>query len=92
MSWSVNATGSITEVKTELERQFKQPLAEKPAGLADDGERETVRKIQDTIGQCLDTFDPEKQVFVSAAGHMGFADWQNKAGAYQTVSLTIKPL
>jgi hypothetical protein len=91
MSWSVNATGKPAEVKAELDRQFLGCLAPKPAGLSDDGERETVRRIAETITQCLETFDPEKAVSVSANGHMGYQDWDKKAGAYQNVSLTIKP-
>jgi hypothetical protein len=91
MSWGVNASGKAPEVKAELERLFSYPLADKPAGLDDDGERETVRRIAETIGQCLDTFAPEKNVSVSANGHIGFANHYTKAGAYQTVSVSINP-
>jgi hypothetical protein len=91
MSWSVSTTGKPGDVKTELARQFAFPLADPPAGLADDGERETVKRISETIAQCLDTFDQEKTVTVSANGHMGFANWDTKAGAYQQVSISIQP-
>jgi hypothetical protein len=93
MSWSVSATGTPAEVRGQLSEQFKGPLAEKPAGLSDDGERETVRRIHETIEQVLTTFGPDQKVSVSASGHMGFADWNSKnvAGGYQTASLTIKP-
>lgn len=89
MSWSVSASGTPAEVRGQLSEQFKGPLAEKPAGLSDDGERETVQKIQELIEQITTTFDPEKSLSVSAYGHMGFADWETKAGCYQQVSLTI---
>ncbi len=92
MSWSVSAKGTVAEVKTELDRQFAYPLASGAAGgLADDGERETVRLVRDTITQCLETFDPEKKVAVSANGHMGFDNWDTKAGRNQTVSVSIQP-
>jgi hypothetical protein len=91
MSWSVSASGKIVDVKAELERQFAYPLADSSAGLADEGEKETVRLVAKTITQCLDTFDPEKTVAVTANGHMGFTeDWNTKAGAYQNVSVSIK--
>ena len=91
MSWSVSASGTIADVVAELERQFAYPLADPPAGLADEGERETVRKISETITQCLGTFDPERRVKVSANGHIGFENWDTKAGANQTVNLSIQP-
>jgi hypothetical protein len=72
MSWSVNESGKIADVRRKLSEQFKGPLAEKPAGLADDGERKTVEMIQDLIDQCLSTFGVDKNVNVSAFGHMGF--------------------
>ena len=89
MSWSVNATGTPAEVRGQLSEQFKGPLAEKPAGLSDDGERETVQRVHETIEQVLATFDIEQKVTVSAGGHMGFQNWDTKAGAYQNVSLSI---
>lgn len=91
MSWSVNASGTPATVKTELNRQFSYPLADAPAGLADEGERETVRRVSDAISQCLNTFDPTKVVNVSANGHMGYGDWDAKTGAYQNVSISIAP-
>lgn len=92
MSWSVNAKGSPAEVKAELARQFAYPLAEGVSGLADEGERETVRRVSDLLSQCLDTFDPEQTinpVVVSANGHMGWSDYTAKKGAYQAVTLEI---
>lgn len=89
MSWSVSASGNVSEVRGSLNEQFKGPLAEKPAGLSDDGERRTVEMLRDSIEQCLSTFDPANAVTVSAYGHMGFSDWTTKAGAHQSVSVTI---
>ena len=74
-----------------LSEQFKGPLAEKPAGLSDDGERETVMNIAEVLEQILATFDPAKEVAVSAYGHMGFADYDAKTGCYQQVSITVVP-
>ncbi len=92
MSWSVSATGTPAEVRGQLSEQFKGPLAEKPAGLSDDGERESVQLISETIEQILGTFAPTNRVSVSASGHMGFANWDGKAGdAYQNVTITITP-
>ncbi len=91
MSWSVSASGTHSEGRWRLSEQFKGPLAEKPAGLFDDGERETVQRIAETIEQCLGTFGPENKVSVSANGHMGFADWDKKTGGYQTVNISITP-
>ncbi len=91
MSWSVSGVGKPADVIKDLAKQFDGPLAPKPAGLADDGERETVARIRDTISQCLETFDPEKIVGVTANGYMGFANWDTKAGAYQTVAISIQP-
>ncbi len=89
MSWSASASGRVPEVLAELSRQFSYPLAEKPAGLTDDGERETVRLVAAMIAQCLGTFDPERFVRVAANGHIGFIDWEAKGGAHQQVSVTI---
>jgi hypothetical protein len=89
MSWSVSAAGTTAEVRGQLSEQFKGPLAEKPAGLSDDGERETVQRIHETIEQVLTTYGADRKVSVSVYGHMGFTDWDTKAGAYQNVSLTI---
>jgi len=91
MSWSVSTTGKIADVKAELKKQFGYPLADAPEGLGDPGERETVRLVSEAINQCLDTFDPEKSVAVTANGHMGYADWDKKTGGYQEVSLAIRP-
>ena len=69
MSWSVSASGKPQDVMGEIHRQlWAGPLADKPAGLSDDGERETVRQVSGTINQCLETFDPERNVLVSANG------------------------
>jgi hypothetical protein len=91
MSWSVNASGTIAKVMAELKVQFSHPLAEAPAGLTDKGEKETVRRISETIAQALETFDSAKTVSVSAHGHMGFANYETKAGAYQEVTISITP-
>jgi hypothetical protein len=91
MSWSVSAKGTPSEVVAELNRQFLAPLADPPAGLSDEGERLTVCKVLDTIRQCLGTFDAAKVVSVSANGHMAYDAWDTKAGAVQTVSMSIQP-
>jgi hypothetical protein len=91
MSWSVNASGKIVDVRRKLSKQFKDPLAEKPVGLADDGERKTVEMIQDLIDQCLSTFGVDKNVNVSAFGNMEFANYETKEGGYQEVTILIKP-
>ena len=87
MSWSVSAKGTPAEVRGQLSEQFKGPLAEKPAGLNDDGERKTVQLVAEMIEQCLGTFASEKTVSASANGHISFA-----AGACQTVNVSIVPL
>jgi hypothetical protein len=89
MSWSVNAKGTVAEAKEQLAQGFSYPLADQPAGLADEGERETVRRVRDMILQCLDTFDPARTVTVSAYGHMGFSSYEAKEGAYQQVNISI---
>ena len=91
MSWSVNASGKPKDVKDELARQFLYPLAPAPSGLSDAGERETVLRIETAINQCLETFDPNKPVKVSANGHMAFDDYTTKTGPSQTVHLSIEP-
>ena len=91
MSWSVSGAGTPAEVRGQLSEQFNGPLAEKPAGLSDDGERESVQKVSELIEQVLATFDAEGKVSVSANGHMGFGDWDKKTGCYQSVNITITP-
>jgi hypothetical protein len=91
MSWSVGAQGKPEEVKAKLADDFSYPLADGSAGLDDASEKETVRLVKAMIEQCLGTFDPTKAVTVSASGHMGFDNWDTKAGAYQEVSLSIRP-
>jgi len=91
MSWSVSASGTPAEARGQLSEQFKYPLAEKPSGLFDDGERETVKQISNFLEQVLATFDPLKKVSISACGHMGFEDWDAKTGAYQSISLNVNP-
>ena len=90
MSWSVNASGVASEVRGQLSEQFKGPLAGKPAGLSDDGERETVQKVSELLEQITTTFDPERRIFVTANGHMGFVDWDKKTGCYQEMNIQIK--
>jgi hypothetical protein len=75
MSWSVSASGTPSEVRGRLSEQFKGPLAEKPAGLSDDGERDTVQRIADMIEQCLGTFDHEKHVAVITDSRSGSCRW-----------------
>jgi hypothetical protein len=91
MSWSVSAVGTPSEVRGFLSEQFKYPLADKPAGILDDGERDTVKQTADLLEQILSTFDAEGKVAISASGHMGFSDWATKAGAYQSVNITVTP-
>lgn len=91
MSWSVNAGGKPSEVRGQLAEQFKGPLAEKPAGLSDDGERQTVKQVADLLDQVSTTFDPEGQLSISANGHIAFADWDKKTGGYQSVNITVRP-
>jgi hypothetical protein len=68
MSWIVSASGTPSEVRGVLSEQFKGPLAEKPAGLSDDGERETVQRVHELIEQVLSTFGPERTLKVSELG------------------------
>ena len=89
MSWSVSSSGTPEAVTAGLADQFKYPL-DPDAGLPDAGEKETVRLVKALIEQCLGTFDPAKEVRVSAFGHMGYADWENKTGGFQNVTLTIQ--
>ena len=72
-----------------LEQDFSYPLADPPAGITDEGERETVRLAKALVMQCVSTFSPEKVVKVSASGHMGYDDWETKAGPVQTVNISI---
>ena len=91
MSWSVSASGKPEETRMEISRQISPSLVPAPAGLEDEGERKTVRLVYEMIEQCLGTFDPEKQVAVSASGHMGFDDYTKKTGKVQTVNISIQP-
>lgn len=91
MSWSVNASGTPAEVRGQLSEQLKYPLADKPAGLNDDGERVTVQLVSELLEQILSTFDATKEVGISASGHMGFGDWTEKTGGYQNVSISVAP-
>ena len=88
MSWSVSASGSVKDVVEKLAEQFSF-LVEPPAGLPNEGERETVRLVSGVVEQCLGTFSPGRLVKVSAYGHLGYNDWDAKDGAYQEVSLSI---
>lgn len=92
MSWSVSAKGTPAEVRGQLSEQFKGPLADKPEGLNDDGERETVQKVHELTEQILSTIDPESKVSIVANGYMGFSDWDTKAGAFQSVTFSVTPL
>lgn len=85
MSWSVSAEGTPTEVEAEMVRQFGIPLAEKPQGISDDGERQTAATAREVVLQCLDTFGTDvKKVRVSANGYI------SGAGNAGRVSLTIE--
>jgi hypothetical protein len=86
MSWSVAATGRTKDVAPEIVNQISK------INLTDQGEMETVKNAGLLIAQTLGTFDPEKPVKVTASGSMGFADWTNKSGPYQHVTLTIEPI
>jgi hypothetical protein len=92
MSWSVNASGKVEDVVEDLAKQFSMPLAEPPAGLADEGERETVKLVSDVVEQCLGTFSADRLVKVSANGHMGYNNWDTKDSAYQEVRFSIELL
>ena len=89
MSWSINASGEVDDVVESIAEQFAAPLAEPPAGLTDEGERETVKMVSDLVDQCLGTFAADRLVKVSANGHLGYNDWEKKAGAYQEVRVEI---
>ena len=86
MSWSVSARGELADVKNELKRQFAYPLA---AGLKNEGEKETVRRISETIYQCLETFSTEATVTVNAFGHATQHAADPKAIIRQELTLTI---
>jgi hypothetical protein len=88
MSWSVSASGTPAEVRGLLSEQFKYPLAEKPAGLNDDGERETVQKVHELLEQVLITFADDQKLTVSAYGHIVYKNYPEVA-AGQNVSITI---
>lgn len=91
MSWSVSRTGKPGEIIPQLEKDFSYPLAQPPAGLSDQGERDTVELVKDLVDQCLGTFDPTKDVSVSANGHISFDDYNKKTGARQTIHIAIEP-
>lgn len=90
MSWSVASKGTPAEVRGQLSTQFKSPLASKPAGLTDDGERQTVQLVSELLEQILSTIDPAKSVNVSAYGSMGYSDYTSKKGPYQEVTVIFK--
>lgn len=86
MSWSVSASGPAAKVAEQLERDFDR------IKMNDEGEQETVQHARRLVAQTLGTIDPEKAVSVAASGSMGFKDWQNKTGPYQSVDLKIAPI
>ncbi len=90
MSWSVSAKGIPQQVQEQLNAQFTYPLAPKPAGLVDDGERETVGRMASLIKQVLTTFDPKTEVTVSANGHMAVGNIETGEGRRQEVNLFIR--
>lgn len=87
MSWSVSSTGTPAEVRGQLSEQFKLPLAEKPAGLSDDGERETVQKVHELIEQVLSTFANDQKFTVSAYGHLIHSNYPERAGQNVTIQI-----
>jgi hypothetical protein len=89
MSWSVSVTGTPQECKDILKEQFAYPLAEVPQGLPYEEEKETVRRVESLLDQCLDTFGPTRIVTISASGHMSFGNWETKANPYQVVNVSI---
>lgn len=84
MSWSVSSSGTPDLVSEKLAEDFAYPLAQPPAGISDDGERETVRLVKGLIDQVLGTFGEDQNVMVVASGHM--------ANRYQFVNLKIEPI
>jgi hypothetical protein len=85
MSWSVGHTGTSAEVRGKLSEQFKYPLAEKPKGLSDDGERKTVPLVHELLEQILTTVPSGHKVNVTAYGHMASSEGQQ-------VNLTVTPV
>ena len=86
MSWSVSACGPTSKVAEQLEQQFER------VNMNDKGEQETVQHARKLVAQTLATIEPDKIMRISASGSMGFKDWQNKTGAYQSVDLKIEPI
>ena len=86
MSWSVSACGPASKVAEQLEQQFER------VNMNDKGEQETVQHARKLVAQTLATIEPDKIMRISASGSIGFKDWQNKAGAYQSVDLKIEPI
>jgi hypothetical protein len=91
MSWSVSACGPTSKVAEQLEQQFERVNMNDIAQFRK-GEQETVQHVRRLVAQVLATIEPEKIMRVSASGSMGFKDWQNKTGAYQSVDLKIEPI
>jgi hypothetical protein len=89
MSWSVSSSGTPAEVRGQLSEQFKWPLAEKPAGLTDDGERETVQKVHELIEQVLSTFADDQKLNVSAYGCLVYNNYPERAGQNVTIQITL---
>lgn len=89
MSWSAYASGKPAEVRGQLSEQFKGPLAEKPAGLFDDGERQTVQLIANLLEQISATIDPKGTMDVKAFGHMGSFGNEDRSGCYQSVNIVV---
>lgn len=85
-AWRVYAVGPAAKVAKQLARDFKQ------IKMYDEGEQETVQHVHRLVAQTLGTIDPEKTVSVTASGSMGFKDWKNKTGPYQSVDLKIESI
>ena len=84
MSWSVSAEGKSADVAESLSKRFEEFV------FQDDGECGTVRLVGQTIKQCLGTFGPDRNVKVTAYGHMGYSNWDTKKNPGQNVHLKIE--
>ena len=86
MSWSVSACGPASKIAEQLEQQFER------VNMNDKGEQETVQHVRKLVAQTLTTIEPEKIMRISASGSMGFKDWQNKTGPYQSFDVKVEPI
>ena len=86
MSWSVSACGPASKIAEQLEQQFER------VNMNDKGEQETVQHVRKLVSQTLGTIEPEKITRISASGSMGFKDWHNKTGPYQSFDVKVEPI